>query len=118
MGTEIITVLFFADDLVLVFSTPKGGMNSLLSICPEFCKDMHLTLSIPKTYILSNAAYDVSCIIDDATIEEVLVAKFLSVNIRVRGQNLVGLYEAEIVKHAQNYTYSIMNLNLPGWTGR
>ena len=59
LGTEIITAMFLAEDLVLVSSTPKVGMNRLLSICMEFCKDMHMTLSIPKTYILLNASYEV-----------------------------------------------------------
>ena len=75
---------------------------------------MHMTLSIPKTYILSNASYEVSWSIDDATVEEVLVAKYLGVNIRVRGRNLIGLYETEIVKRAQNYAYTIMNLTRTG----
>ena len=117
LGTEIITALFFAENLVLVSSTPMVGMNRLLSICAEFCKDMHMTLSIPKTYILSNAAYDVSSNIDDAMMEEVLVASYLGGNIRVLGRNLVGLYETEIVKHAQNYALTIMNLTHTGWTG-
>ena len=50
-------------------------------ICTEFCKDMRMILSIPKTYILTNAPYNVPWSIDDATIEEVLVAKYLGVKI-------------------------------------
>ena len=30
MGTEVITALFFADDLVLISGTPKTDMNKLL----------------------------------------------------------------------------------------
>ena len=40
---------------------------------------------------LMNAPHAVAWTIDDATVEEVLVAKYLGVQIRVRGHNLVGL---------------------------
>ena len=50
LGTEVITALFFADNLVLVSSTPKIGMNRLLSIYASFCKDICTALSILKTY--------------------------------------------------------------------
>ena len=89
-------------------------MNTLLSICAEFCKDMLMILLIPKTYILTNAQYNVSWSIDNATIEDVLVAKYLGWNIRVRGRNLVGLYEADMVKRAKNYAYTVMNLTITG----
>ena len=73
-----------------------------------------MILLIPKTYILTNAQYNVSWSIDNATIEDVLVAKYLGWNIRVRGRNLVGLYEADMVKRAKNYAYTVMNLTITG----
>ena len=36
-GYTTLTALFFADDLLLLSSTPKGGMNKLLNIVTEFC---------------------------------------------------------------------------------
>ena len=42
-------------------------MNKLLPICADFCKAMYMILSIPKTYILTNAQYNITLSIDDAT---------------------------------------------------
>ena len=75
MGTEVITALFFADDLVLISGTPKTGMNKLLKIGSKFCNDMKMELATTKTYILSNAKYNVSWKIENDTIEEILIDK-------------------------------------------
>jgi len=47
-GQVTITALFFADDLLLLSNTPKGGMNKLLSIVTKFCNDMRMKLSVTK----------------------------------------------------------------------
>ena len=73
-----------------------------------------MTLSIPKTYIHMNTPYKVAWTINDTTVEEVLVAKYLRVQIRVNGCNLVGLHGSEIVKRAQNNAFTTMNLTHTG----
>ena len=50
MGSSIISALFFADNLVLISNTPKTGMNKLLGIVAEFCRDMRMELSTSKTF--------------------------------------------------------------------
>ena len=50
-----------------------------------------MKLSAPKTYILTNARYSVSWELEDASLEEVLVAKYLGVSISMRGRNMVGV---------------------------
>ena len=77
----IISTLFFADDLVLISSTPKTGMNMLQGIVAKFCRDMRMELSTSKTFILSNALNEVSWSYELETIEETLVAKYLGVGI-------------------------------------
>ena len=52
MRSVILSVLFFADDLALISSTPKVGMNKLLAIISEFCQDMMMGLCASKTYML------------------------------------------------------------------
>ena len=52
--------------------------------------------------------------VEDATIEEVLVAKYLGVDIQIKGCNLVGNYETTILKRANSYAMSIMNLTRSG----
>ena len=76
LGHTTLTALFFADDLLLLLSTPKGGVNKLLNIVTEFCNDMWMKLSVTKTYILTNAQYNVSWTVEDETIEEILIAKY------------------------------------------
>ena len=114
MGTEVITALFFADDLVLISGTPKTGMNKLLKIVSNFCNDMKMELATTKTYILSNANYNVSWKIENDTIEEILIAKYLGIHVQVRGRNMIGKYEDNMTKKAMSYAYTIMNLTRSG----
>ena len=62
-------------------SAPRGKARVLfipllfaLLVC-MFCKDMKVTLATSKTYIISNATYDVNWAVNSKTIEEILVAK-------------------------------------------
>ena len=86
-------------------------MNKLLNIVTEFCNDMRMKLSVTKTYILTNAQYNVSWTVEDETIEEILIAKYLGVHIQLRGRSIIGKYEENVVRLATNYAYSIMNLS-------
>ncbi len=110
----MITALFFADDLVLISGTPRTGMIKLLKLVNNFCKDNKLSLATSKTYIISNASYNISWPINEERIEEVLVAKYLGVNIQVRGRSMVGQYEELMINRATSYAYSIMNLTRGG----
>ena len=85
-------------------------MDALLAILARFCDSMKMRLAVTKTFILTNAQRDVDWTVDDATIKEVLVAKYLEVDIQVRGCNMVGLYEAMMLKRANSYAMAIMNL--------
>jgi hypothetical protein len=114
MGTEIITALFFADDLVLISKTPKVGMDKLIKIVSEFCEDMRMTLSPTKTNIITNAPYEIAWKIADDTIEEILVAKYLGVKIQIRGRTIIGNYEEDMIRRAKSYAYSLMNLTRGG----
>ena len=106
----VLTALFFADDLLLLSRTPKHRMNSLLRIVSQFCKDMKMTLSTSKTYILTNSRNQGSWKVEEETIEEILIAKYLGVSIQVRGRSMVGKYESDIIRRATNCAFSIMNL--------
>jgi len=110
----LITALFFADDLVLISGTPKTGMIKLLKLVNNFCKDNKMSLATSKTYIISNASYNISWPINEETIEEVLVAKYLGVNIQLRGRSMIGQYEEIMINRATSYAYSIMNLTRGG----
>ena len=114
IGAELITALFFADDLVLISGTPKTGMIKLLKLVNNFCEDNKMSLATSKTYIISNASYNISWPINEETIEEVLVAKYLGVNIQLRGRSMIGQYEELMINRATSYAYSIMNLTRGG----
>ena len=73
-----------------------------------------MKLETTKTYILSNANYNVNWKIDKDTIEEILIAEYLGINIQVRGRNLIGGYEDNMVKKGMSYACTIMNLTRSG----
>ena len=110
IGDEMVTALF----LVLISSTPKTGMNKLLMVVCNFCTDMKMTLATSKTYIISNATYDINWAVNSETIEEILVAKYLGVKMQLRGRNIIGQYEEIMIKRAMSYAYAIMNLTRGG----
>ena len=64
-------------------------------------KDMKMTLSTSKTYILTNSRNQGSWKVEEETMEEILVAKYLGVNIQVRGRSMVGKYKSDIIKEQQ-----------------
>ena len=90
LGGVVLTALFFADDLVLIAGSPKWAMDRLLEIVAQFCKDMYMKLAVSKTFILTNSPNVVDWSVEDETIEEVLAAKYLGVNLQIRGRNMVG----------------------------
>ena len=100
MGEVVLTAIFFADDLVLIAGCPKLAMDRLLEIVARFCKDMYMKLAVSKTFILTNSANPVDWSVDEETIEEVMSAKYLGVNMQIRGRNMVGQYEAVMLKRA------------------
>ena len=53
---------------------------------------------------------DVSWTVEEGTIEEILIAKYLGVQIQFKDRSIIGKQEEIIVRRATNYTYSIMNL--------
>ena len=110
----MVTALFIADDLVLISGRPKIGMNKLLRVVCMFCRDMKMTLATSKTYIISNATYDVNWSVNSETIEEILIAKYLGVNLQIRGRNIIGQYEEIMIKRAMSYAYTIMSLTRGG----
>ena len=115
LGTETITGLFFADDLVLISKTSSRGMMKLLKMVDKFCKDMCMMLSVEKTYMLTMGPKERSCKIgsSDNSLEETLVAKYLGVNIRLRGRNTIQR-EKDVVATARRHANAIMGLTRAG----
>ena len=95
---------------ILISRTPKSGMIKLIKLVDFFGKDNKMSLATSKTFIISNATYNISWPINDDTIEEVLVTKYLGDNIQLRGRSMIGQYEDIMIRRATSYAYSIMNL--------
>ena len=55
---QVISALFFADNLVLISQTRVRGMERMLKDVSLFCNGMHMKLSIEKTIILSSGPQD------------------------------------------------------------
>ena len=64
-------------------------MGQLLRMVDMFCKDTDMYLSVSKTFMLTTGARNQSWKIGDSadTLEESLVAKYLGINIQLRGRN-------------------------------
>ena len=96
-----LSLVFVLSGWCVLSRTPKHRMNSLLRVVSQFCEDMKMTLSMSKTYILTNSRNQGSWKVEEETIEEILVAKYLGVNIQVRGRTMVGKYESDISEEQQ-----------------
>ena len=89
---QVISALFFADDLVLISRTKVRGMEGLREVS-RFCKGMYMKLSVEKTVILSNGQEGQVWKVELGTpdLEATLVGKYLGVEIQVKGRNLARL---------------------------
>ena len=107
---QVISALFFADDLVLISRTRVRGMERMLKEVSRFCKCMHMRLSIEKTVILSNGRVGQVWKVEPGTpdLEATLAGKYLGVDIQVKGRNLVKL------QIAQKYANTIMGVTRAG----
>ena len=72
-------------------------MDRLLEIVARYCSGMHMKLAVTKTFILTSSQDHTDWMLEDVTIEEVLVAKYLGVDIQIKGRNMVGNYEATLL---------------------
>ena len=112
----MLTGLFFADDLVLISKTSVRGMNKLLKIVDKFClKDMDMWLSESKSYMLTTGEKGRSWRIwtSEEYLEETLTAKYLGINIGVRGRHMLQR-EKDIVSTARRHAHVIMSLTRVG----
>ena len=111
----IISALMFADDLVLISRTRIRGMNRLLHAVHRFCQDMHMKQSVDKTVMLSTGTGSTSWKISDSepTLESAL-AKYLGVEVGVKGRNLVKAREAKMIQTARAYAHTIMGCTRVG----
>ena len=89
-------------------------MNKLMRILAEFSGDMRMELSTSKTFILSNVLNEVSWTYELETIEETLVAKYLGVDIQIRGRRVLCNYKETMISRALSYAYSILGLSWQG----
>ena len=113
---QVISALFFADDLVLISRTKVRGMEHMLGEESRFCHGVHMKLSIEKTIILFNGMQGQAWKVEPGTpdLEASLVGKYLGVDIQVKGRNLVKPREERMIGIAQKYTNTIMGITRSG----
>ena len=113
---QVISALFFADDLVLISRTKVRGMEHMLGEESRFCHGVHMKLSIEKTIILFNGMQGQAWKVEPGTpdLEASLVGKYLGVGIQVKGRNLVKPREERMIGIAQKYTNTIMGITRSG----
>ena len=113
---QVISALFFADDLVLISRTRVRGMERMLKEVSRFCKGVYMKLSIEKTVILSNGQVGQVWKVELGTpdLEATLAGKYLGVDIQVKGRNLVKPREERMLQIAQKYANTIMGVTRAG----
>ena len=115
LGGVIMSGIFFADDLILISRTSMRGITTLLNIVDRFCGDMHMKLAVSKTFLLTTGPRGKNWKVgsNGDSLTETIMAKYLGVNIQLRGRNLVGR-EKDMVATAKKYAYSIFNIARTG----
>ena len=112
----VVSALLFADDLVLISRTRIRGMNKLLRTVHKFCTDMRMKLLVEKTVILSSGPVGCRWVVsgDEPSLEASLIAKYLGVDLSIRGRNLVKAREARMISTARAYAHTIMGCTRTG----
>ena len=113
----VISALFFADDLVLISRTLKRGLERMLRVVNRFCLGMHLKLAVNKTVIISGGATSskwASGGDDGSDLESTLIAKYLGIEIQVKGRNLIKHRESKLIAIANKYAHTIMGITRTG----
>ena len=115
-GGQVVSALFFADDLVLISRTRVRGLERMLKEVSRFCKGMHMRLSVDKTVILSNSRVGQGWKEEPGTpdLEATLAGKYLGVDIQVKGRSLVKPREERMLQIAQKYANTIMGVTRAG----
>ena len=112
----VVSALLFADDLVLISRTRIRGMNKLLRTVHRFCTNMRMRLAVEKTVILSSGPVGGRWVVsgDEPSLEASLVAKYLGVDLSIKGRNLVRAREARMISTARAYAHTIMGCTRTG----
>ena len=107
------------DDLVLISRTRIRGMNNLLHTVHRFCADMRMKLAVEKTVILSSGSVGGRWVVsgDEPSLEASLVAKYLGVDLSIKGRNLVKAREARMISTATGLCSYYYGMH-PDWLGQ
>ena len=113
---EVISALFFADDLVLISRTKRRGMEHMLRAVHRFCVAMHMKLAVEKTIILTSGPQDTTWKVSNSEpeLEAVISAKYLGITIQVKGRNLIKECEVAMISTARKYAHTIMGYSRIG----
>jgi hypothetical protein len=97
----VINLLLYADDIVLIASSPRDLENQL-RILKDYCSNMGMTVNTDKTKVMiiksNKITYD-TFVYDNNNLEEVTSYKYLGID----------------VHHKLNWNYSIEKRIIGGW---
>ena len=93
-------------------------MNTLLGLMDKYYRVTRMSLSVTKTFVLSTRRAGRSWNIGKSgnTLEDSMMAKYLGVNIQLRGKCTVRR-EEDVISSAMRFTHSIMSLTRANLTG-
>ena len=103
---QVISALFFAEDLVLTSHTKPRGMERMLRVVSKFCEGMDMRLAVEKDHNLiqqsaGNTVWKMDK--DDPSLEAFLVGKYVGIDIQVKGWSLIKVREEKMLAIAQNF---------------
>ena len=119
MGILIISVLLFADDIVLIGST-KRNLKKLMKITLRYFKSHRLTLSTKKSKILTHDAEEGQMVfegdddVDDLSLDQVIAFKYLGVTFNCAPYSLFKNFNEQVRRRAHTYAYRVLSLSKCG----
>ena len=110
---EVIGILLFADDIILIASSPSD-LTSLSSILESWCSDFKMLISVAKTNVISpddDFECSLSCdgVSEAAVISQVASYKYLGVNQYLEPHRTSRHKGSDMVKRAQLYKNVILS---------
>ena len=105
---EILSILVYADDIVIIARSPAGA-EAAYKILEEECKEIGMTISVKKSQAVKSRHVGVNAV-KDYPLEMVICYKYLGVKVGMASSQYMSEYCAERAEKARVYCLSTIAL--------
>ena len=117
LGNIVVSVLFFADDIILVSSTAEG-LHRMLRISEKHSKRLRMNISEKKSQVLSPSSDTWELHDEDGEVatclEKVATYKYLGIDVFSTMAKTSGFKQSKAIKIARKYQAVILNFSRRG----